>query len=532
LRRLALLLLVVVWRAEADYADYLYVPPPESRAMSGRKGLSLEELSYYLARPCPRHIFAEFEGRNALLEKEVEPGPAQQVAAGFFVGMRGGDLFGERAGHTAVAWVTSRDAVALRLLVDLSGLSAADALWLIDPTGPRAFGPFSVSDAREEGRWLPTVWGDTAVLMLEYGANEIPSFHLQALSHFFTGLRKALESGHGCPIPVGCERDPAFQEVASGVGMLIIPSGAYGHVQCTGALLNNPGTAALESYLITASHCLEAETDASQIEVVWDYRAADCAGEGIPALPDLPRSQGEALLAADRNLDGALLRLEGVPVGQWGRAWLGWDTRTLEQLDAMAGAHHPMGTSMKLCQGRVQETDVRACMDFLCTDRAYHQTQVQWDEGITAGGSSGSPLLVRDGRYRVVGMLSNGPVHDCDTPSQNIDNFASFARFFPEIACYLIPGGVCEPASKESPWCPAKATFGTGSETVSRLRSLRDRLLRKTAAGRAVTGVYYAGAPLLSKAVEASETVRALFAVGAMPFAWAGAWLESFGAGA
>lgn len=528
MRSILLALLAVaglVWPSAAEYADYVYVPP--SKSAGANESIPADEVAAYLGQPFSQHIFSEYQGWNdALAAKAAESGPACQVAEGYAIGLEAGRVFdagfADDSYRTFLAAITSTDALAVRLLVDLSGLVAGQEAWVLDPTADRAFGPYSNRDGRH---WLPTILGDTAVLMLRSPDGSLPSLQLEALSHFFVSLEKSLTPGFTCPIHAACETDSTFQKVSTGVGMLIIPDG-YGQVQCTGTLLNNPNTAERDPYMITANHCVSGTVDASQIEVCWDYRAASCAGGGVPVLSTVPRSAGIELLKTNATLDGAFFTVGEVPIGAYGRAWLGWDTRTPVVGEAVFGAHHPQGTPMKIAEGTVTEINVNACLDWLCNKPVSNQTKVHWDQGITEAGSSGSPLFFGDGTFRVFGMLSNGTVHDCNNPAQNIDNFASFRHFFSEISTYLTTTEpYVPPDSPPTTTCPSKAAFGSNSAAVKYLRAFRDTVLTKSAMGRRATRAYYSAAPSLAYAVRESAVFRSVFVIAATPFAALGARL-------
>ena len=517
--------------ALGQFADYAYVAPTTKAALPA-SGLDPDLLAGYLARVFPKHVFQHPGGGNAQLKADAEVACGARVASGYPLGLDAYEIFGpafDDDGCIAfLAGIASADALALRLRVDLSGLVAGEELWVIDPTGPRAFGSFGAEDAIDGGRWLPTTEGDSVVLLLRSAHGQLPPLYLDGLSHFFVGIGGA-SGGLGvskqipCPIPVGYDTNAVFQEVATAVAMLFVADANYGQVQCTGTLLNNPDTAALEPLMISAHHCFDGDVDPRQVDAIWDYRLGEDGS--TPVLANLPRSRGQSILAEDERLDAELIMLDDAPVGTWGRAWLGWDTRSPAVGDRVQGVHHPSGTTLKIAYGEVQETNVDACLDALCFQLGYDQTQVQWDYGITEGGSSGSPALFRDLNYRLFGMLSNGPVHNCDTPEENFDNFASFQVFFDQIGCYLGTEYTCgSPTSDDL--CAAEKSFGEDSPAVIALRAFRDKLLMPTAAGRTIVSAYYGATPRLAATVQKSTAARQVFVTAATPFAVIGAWLE------
>jgi hypothetical protein len=285
--------------------------------------------------------------------------------------------------------------------------------------------------------------------------------------------------------------------------MLIVPKG-LGHVQCSGTLLNRAGTPTFDPLLITAHHCFSGRVDPEDVEVVWDYRKELCDPNPVTLDFDaLPRSRGAEMLAGSKRLDGQFLRLDQAPVGAYGRAWSGWDTRAPLVGDAVQGFHLPAGTSMKTCRGAVIEVEQTECMDALCLTRYELQTTVRWAEGITEGGSSGSGMFYRDLNYRLGGMLSNGTIHTCGKPANNRDDFASFREFYPLIACHLSDGAECAPQEKSG--CLVSKSFGTESSVTKALRGFRDQWLGATAWGRALSRAYYKVSPPLTRRLGANQ---------------------------
>lgn len=525
----AALLLAADSPAAQDYADYLYVPPAKSWEL--HSAMPPEQAAAYLRKPYPHRIYTEFSGKNGLLQEQAQKYPAPEVAAGYPLGLNAHECFSEGMtdahGQYFLSGITSEGALAIRLCVDLSGLVAGETLWLLDPGASHAFGPFTASDADDAGTWLPTVLGDTAVLLLcTSKGTALPPLYLEGLSHFFTLFGEDDEKALPCPISVNCETDASFQQVSTGVGLLIIASGSFSQVQCSGALIRSLIGSGMTPYLLTANHCFSGNPTASQVEVVWDYRAASCDGSGTPSLSNMPRSKGVSFLAKDSTLDAVLMRLDAAPVASLGRAWLGWDTRTPAKGNALMSIHHPKGTSMKIAYGQVLAVGVQACLDAFCAKPVYKQTKVQWGYGITENGSSGAPLVFDDGAYRVLGMLSNGNVHNCSTPENNIDNFASFRDFYGQIACYLMDGRTCSSSGTSGQSaCAVSKAYSGAKRALDGFRALRDNALLTSQTGRAFTAWYYRVSPAMADAMERSPRARASITAFTAPIAAIGAAL-------
>ncbi len=399
-----------------------------------------QQVQAYIDKLTVVRTFDVYAGCNDELKSNAARGKLLRIAAGFPVDMVGAPLFGEpvRDGDAFVymAGVSSIDAEALRVKVDLSNLPPSDEVWVLDTSAPRAFGPYGSGDAVAGPRWLPTTLGDLAVLMVRTESPEKPDLQLLGVAHFYWSFESLRgKAGLDCHINVVCR--PALDATSTGIGFMVIPSGGYDQALCSGTLLNNENTAELESYFLTANHCVPgAGYDASQVDVVWDFKSADCDTDNSPSVSSLPRSEGMCVLATDDNLDCTLMLLGDVPGP---RTYLAWDGARVPVVDEdVIGIHHPVGygslgsSHMRVSEGRVQDVDISA------HDVGYdHETQIGWDDGVTETGSSGSCLLFAD-TLAVFGALSGGPSHECGAgPTTNYDWYSSFRHFFPQVETYL-----------------------------------------------------------------------------------------------
>lgn len=502
----------------ATFADAAHDPPAASKEAldAPLHPMPQARVESYLNYVDRSHVFDEFAGRNGFLKSAADQSKAYIVADGFATALDSNALFGDgfADGEYTVyeALIASVDATALRFLVDLSSLGDGDEVWVIDLNGPRAFGPYRREDAIEGGRWLPTTEGEAAVLMLRTPNGARPEIALEAVSHFFEdfGARIKLLS---CNNNVACDGNAAVRSVRTGVGMMIIPQGQFFQALCTGALINNPETAQLEPYLLTSWHCVPDAAGASQVDMIWDYRAASCVGDDHPAISSLPRSVGERVLTTNRSLDLTLMELVDVPSGPEGRTYLGWETRAPNVNETIVSIHHPQGSHQRISYGDVEAIN-QSSAGFA------NLTKVHWDDGVTEGGSSGSPLLLPSANYRITGTLSNGPVHSCTNLAGNVDWYTSFRDFFAQARPYLSdsPG-----TGGGRTTCPANTTFKDDPEVLEQLRRFRDEGLLRFSWGRRVVDGYYAAAPFLESIVRRSSLAREAFRLAAMPFAAVGA---------
>lgn len=491
---------------ERFFADYFYLAPEtatdksaQDPAYARRYPMPERQVRRYVAADKGRLHFSEFRHDYFMEEKRADVEPTQ-IALGKSVNEKAPDFFAqvpsEKGMHIFLAELSSEDAAALRLRVNLCALQPGEELWLLDSRGDAAFGPFTQRHARPEGNWLPTTAGDRAVLLLRTPRKECPLLEIQSYSHFFKSIfNPSLRDPKPCHLDASAAEDPRAQEISTAVGILIIPRGNTQSF-CTGTLINSLGhdDATLpEPYLISAGHCFEGGPDVAGMEVFWDYRSET----DDPAT--LPRSSGASLVHVNHVLDGALLRLEGeVPSGPFGRAWAGWDSLRPVRQSLVQCFHYPVASSMKLSRGLISLAKTDVCKNILCTSSFERQIKINWYEGIAEAGSSGSPLLLPDFNFRIIGMLSNGNDHSCRSSQNNFDHFAAFHEYFPEIKCHLVPGEKCaDPVGRTASGCFLRRLFCLNSETLADLYRFRSGILEKSSWGRSCIDEYYSLAPVL-----------------------------------
>ncbi len=472
-------------------ADSFQDPPVAEKSLrdAALHPIPQDTVAAYLEQIGQIHVFDGFQTQTGRLKSLEEAGKATfLMALGYPVEVAPVDMFGAgfQDGPYTVheTAVVSADALALRLIVDLSRLAEDEEAWVIDTTAPRAFGPYTSADHTEGGRWLPTVEGDTAVLMTRSLSGAAPDVGLVAVSHFYRAFDDVLKV-LDCNINIACETNPAILDVASGIGILVVPQGLYDAGLCTGTLLNNPDTPALEPYFLTSWHCVPDGAGVGQVDVVWDYRAASCGSNAPPSLASLPRSLNGTVLATNASLDETLIELDAVPSGAFGRTYLGWNTQALSVSDNVITMHFPRGTHMRISYGALQVINQFA-------NGFANENQVLWSNGVTEKGSSGCPLLLTSAGYQVVGTLSTGPTHVC-------------------------PGS--GPGTYNPPLCPAQKVFQEHPELIANLRVFRDNGLATAVIGKQIIQAYYKAAPSMADAVEHSPDARHAFIAITAPFA-------------
>jgi len=167
---------------------------------------------------------------------------------------------------------------------------------------------------------------------------------------------------------------------------------------CSGVLINNTKDQG-RPLILTAAHCIESEADLKSAVVVFGKRKLlkDQAYDGLEW-----SSTGASLLSSSKEIDFALLELEGeIPV-HVAPIYLGWN-KDISQPTLISSIHSPDF-------GDAQYSFSMAIPSLATFGGLYdavesgHWRVDQWAEGITSLGSSGAPLL--DSNFDIIGALS------------------------------------------------------------------------------------------------------------------------------
>ncbi|MBL7727556.1 MAG: trypsin-like peptidase domain-containing protein, partial [Dinghuibacter sp.] len=192
-----------------------------------------------------------------------------------------------------------------------------------------------------------------------------------------------------------------------------------GTALCSGAMLMNTCNTDIP-YILTADHCFQADVNVAAWRIHFQAWSATCT----------PSQNSDGLLFNGSTLranwgpsDFCLVQLNQVPAPNSGIHYAGWSRATTAATSG-SGIHHPRGDVMKI--STYNTPLVREDNPSRCGSNPVGELQwvVQWAEGVTEGGSSGSPLF--DQNRRVVGQLSGGP-SACSQPANC--RFDMYGRF-------------------------------------------------------------------------------------------------------
>jgi hypothetical protein len=201
---------------------------------------------------------------------------------------------------------------------------------------------------------------------------------------------------------------------------------------------------------LTAAHCIPDAATASTLSTRWFYQKAACGTTDDTRLANI--GGGVTPVASDRNKDLSLLRLN-LPAPATVTA-LAVQSGPVTAGTGSMGIHHPFGGDKKVNQGMVYGTDTLTFSGIANPMKSY---QVSWKTGVTATGSSGSPMLTWDGsKYLVAGTLIGG-LSSCQYPAAT-DMYSVMSDFYPSIAAYV---GLSVPAPTTPAITPGRYILNT-----------------------------------------------------------------------
>lgn len=208
---------------------------------------------------------------------------------------------------------------------------------------------------------------------------------------------------------------------ARAVARIVFIEGGFGYL-CSGCLLNDFDPETWEDYFLTANHCVGTQTVANTVEWFWLYQTSTCNGTP-PSVWTVPRTTGGAdLIASSSGNDFSFMRIRNSTPG--GLAYAGWTTASPGGSDLLSCIHHPDGAYKRISFATLDGSNSNFWI-------------VQYHDGSTEGGSSGSPLL--NASRRVIGQLRGGNAA-CDNMS-GTDHFGRFNVTYPKIRRWLEIGG-------------------------------------------------------------------------------------------
>ncbi|MBK6765168.1 MAG: carboxypeptidase-like regulatory domain-containing protein [bacterium] len=309
--------------------------------------------------------------------------------------------------------IASSGAYSINVLYDQFDLPAGGQFFVYNDNHEYIIGAFTDANENPDGRFATQpVPGDAITLeyIEPYEAQGQGAISVMRVVHAYRnmfGRPDALDNfgdSGTCNNNVNCPEGAAWQDQKRGVVMLLT-SGGFRY--CSGSLINNVNSDATP-FILTANHCDPATNDI----FMFNYESPACANVNGPTDQTV---QGCQLLANQSPSDFFLVRLNNSVPLAYNPYFNGWNASDVAATNSV-GIHHPSGDIKKISFDN-QAPQASSYGGSSTPGDNTHWHILNWEDGTTEGGSSGSPLF--DQNHRITGQLHGGTA-SC---SNNIDDY-------------------------------------------------------------------------------------------------------------
>lgn len=267
-------------------------------------------------------------------------------------------------------------------------------------------GPYTVEDATSSGRFYPPlVPGSKAVVevFLPSGTEdyELEIESVQKGYRDFLGMKGSpnLSKVDFCDNDVICpEGDPWRDEIRSVAHYTFVDGPTF---VCTGSLIMD-AESSFKPHFLTAYHCMSSQSVVDTATYFWNFESPVCGQRGGGSKNQ--NQTGATLRATREDVDMTLLELAQEPDEAFNVHYAGWDASGNTPQSSVA-IHHPAGEVKVISFNEDPLTSTSSCIGPNTPNT--HWEVDDWEDGTTAGGSSGSGLW-DPANKRIVGFLSGG----------------------------------------------------------------------------------------------------------------------------
>jgi lysyl endopeptidase len=307
--------------------------------------------------------------------------------------------------------IKSSGAMSLNINFNWFRLPEGARFFAFNRDGSSILGAFTHKNHNPDGNFaIMPVAGDEIILELYepksgFGQSQV---QIKSVIHGyrdFFGLLKGFGDAGACNVNINCPLGMDWQNQKRSVCMLLTANNSR---FCTGALVNNTAQDSTP-YILTANHC-----NATNNSIfMFNYESPNCTNIDGPTNNTV---QGCQLRANRSGSDFALFELNQKPPDSYDVFYAGWSFEDLPP-EFSVGIHHPRGDIKK-----ISVDEDLAIQSTYGAPSALCWRVINWEQGTTEGGSSGSPLFNQEGK--IIGQLYGGTA-SCN----NINGHDNYGRF-------------------------------------------------------------------------------------------------------
>ena len=326
----------------------------------------------------------------------------------------------EKTSDGGMLWrlgINSPNALGLKFFFDTFWLPEGSELYIYSNNNDMSIGPYTHEQNHEDGTFgTPLVKSDFIVVEYYQPENvyESPQLNIDKVYHAYVDIHDFFgnREDRDCGDNVACSNANSWEDQANSVIYLEM----YQYI-CSAGLINNTSQN-LTPYVLTAYHCVEGEANLgahNNFTFYFNHESSSCSGSS----GSYSHSETGSYIRSWGNTntsDFALLEMDDDPPSWWDPYFAGWRRNTSAPTIG-AGIHHPGGAAKKI---NFDNDQAYSCSWY---GSSTHWC-LSWDEGGTAGGSSGSPIF--DNNKRIVGQLTGGSGAECS--GSGTDYYGKFSK--------------------------------------------------------------------------------------------------------
>lgn len=357
--------------------------------------------------------------------------------------------------------IKSGNAEGYQFIFNKFHLSNGSKLYIYNEDKSMLLGSFTSENNREDNRFVTQfILGNSVYIeYFEPKAVTNASLSIDKLVYIFDNLfsRKGPFSRKGadsCEINTSCPQGSAWSSEIKSVALILEKADTDYWGLCTGTLINKEGNYNDNDnpFFLTANHCYQLDgggfSDVADWVFLFRHESQLCSSNGSEIQNNLTRSAVGAVVisrdaAGQGKADYLLLKLKNkvVSIRDYDIGFAGWnnlETAVTHETKEVTGIHHPNGDVKKISISR--KTPISSGFDpkkmppYSGTETHW---KVIWDEGITAPGSSGSPLF--NSNHELIGILTGG-FSFCETEKKDKDGKVIGGRLWPDFYGKLSKG--------------------------------------------------------------------------------------------
>lgn len=314
----------------------------------------------------------------------------------------------EQADNGLLVWrvkIVSSKAFSTSIDFDQFKLSEDAEMYIYNSDGTMITGPITYKENNDYNLWGSSIYaGESLIVEVKVPAPSVGNclLHINNFSHGYRNLfktEKVFGASGTCNINVLCAAGTAWSAERNSVALVLNASSSE---HCSGTMVMNACATDIP-YFLTANHCYTASGagSVSNWKFIFQYWSPNCTPNA-----DGSRSvlfNGATLRANNATSDFTLLELNSTPPSTSGITYAGWNRYTYSSITNTTGIHHPSGDVMKISI----DNDAPLRANYLgASGSGSSHWMVDWNSGVTEGGSSGSALF--DQNHRIIGQLHGG----------------------------------------------------------------------------------------------------------------------------